>query len=413
VIQIGFSWKKVLQIVLGLLWLFLESLLRRTLSGPHLRDNNSWTTIEFLTMEFLRRKTLATIAFVLMMLLATGANEVEGVKEPASKQDTSKDENLPKGNSSKEVEVAPEKEAVKEGSEVEASAGKDEKKSQEETSDAKDGGDDDVNGVDEGQSGSELQNLESSANSKGNGEAPSNKTKDIGPNITTLDHSNNLTTILNPSLIANSKPDANVNGMDKSTESYDPNTSAGDDDTTIGSSSSAFVARGSSSSSSTTANNQEMAPAGEQKPTESNENNQKEASGPGKVVSNNENPKTAELEETSNGEGKEVASQEEAAKEADPALEETKAIESDISKKEEDVMDVDAPEAKVDSPLETSFEKQMGSGIADPPQSNFFSYFIVLAIITIIAYLVFHNKKKVNEENTRRLKSLFLRSWVS
>ena len=80
-------------------------------------------------------------------------------------------------------------------------------------------------------------------------------------------------------------------------------------------------------------------------------------------------------------------------------------------------MDVDAPEvkeeSKVDTPLETSFEKQMGSGAADPPQSNFFSYFIVLAIITIIAYLVFHNKKKVKDENETRSRSFFLRFWVS
>ena len=164
------------------------------------------------------------------------------------------------------------------------------------------------------------------------------------------------------------------------------------------SASSAFVASGSASSSSPPADVQELPPPGKQKTTESNENNQKEDSGPRNVVTNNDQPKTAESEETSNGEDKKVASQEKAAKVADPA-QETKAVESDISKKEEDVMDVKTPEvkeeSKVDTPLETSFEKQMGSGVADPPQSNFFSYFIVLAIITIIAYLVFHNKKKV------------------
>jgi len=236
-----------------------------------------------------------TVAVVLMMLLVSEANEVKGVKEPATKQDTSKDEHLLKENSSKEV--AAEKKAAEQ-----ASAGKDEKKPQEETSDAKDGA------------------------------------------------------------------------------------------------SSAFVASGSASSSSPPADVQELPPPGKQKTTESNENNQKEDSAPGNVVSSNYQPKTTKSEETNNGEDKKVASQEKAAKVADPA-QETKAVESDISKKEEDVMDVKTPEvkeeSKVDTPLETSFEKQMGSGVADPPQSNFFSYFIVLAIITIIAYLVFHNKKKI------------------
>jgi len=343
-----------------------------------------------------------TVAVVLMMLLVSEANEVKGVKEPATKQDTSKDEHLLKENSSKEV--AAEKEAAEQGGEGEAPAGKDEKKPHEETSDAKDGGDDDVNGVDEG--GSELENSESPASTKDNGEATSPKAEDVPHlNITTLDKSHNLTTT---TLLTNfSEPDTTVNGMDKSTESYDPNKSAIDDDTTVSdgttigsssSASSAFVASGSASSSSPPADVQELPPPGKQKTTESNENNQKEDSGPRNVVTNNDQPKTAESEETSNGEDKKVASQEKAAKVADPA-QETKAVESDISKKEEDVMDVKTPEvkeeSKVDTPLETSFEKQMGSGVADPPQSNFFSYFIVLAIITIIAYLVFHNKKKI------------------
>ena len=172
-----------------------------------------------------------TVAVVLMMLLVSEANEVKSVKEPATKQDTSKDEHLLKENSSKEV--AAEKEAAEQGGEGEAPAGKDEKKPHEETSDAKDGGDDDVNGVDEG--GSELENSESPASTKDNGEATSPKAEDVPHlNITTLDKSHNLTTTLNPSLLTNfSEPDTTVNGMDKSTESYDPNKSAIDDDTTV------------------------------------------------------------------------------------------------------------------------------------------------------------------------------------
>jgi len=242
-----------------------------------------------------------TIVVVFMVLLAGEADLVEGVKEDTSELDTLKDKPQLKENALKDVEVAPEKEAAAQGGEgVEASAGEDEKKIKEETSNAKDGA-------------------------------------------------------------------------------------------------SSFVPSSSTSSSSPPVDNQEIPPPGKQKPTESNESNQKEDSGSGKAAANDE-PKIAKLEESSNGEGKEAASEEAAAKGAnpDPVKE---AVDSDISKKEDKVIDVKAPEvqeeSKVDTPMETSFEKQMNAGADDPPQSNFFSYFIVLAIITIIAYLVFHNKKKI------------------
>jgi len=242
-----------------------------------------------------------TIVVVFMVLLAGEADLVEGVKEDTSELDTLKDKPQLKENALKDVEVGPDKEAAVQGGEgVEASAGEDEKKIKEETSNAKDGA-------------------------------------------------------------------------------------------------SSFVPSSSASSSSPPVDNQEIPPPGKQKPTESNESNQKEDSGSGKVAANDE-PKIAKLEESSSGEGKEAASEEAAAKGAnpDPVKE---AVDSDISKKEDKVIDVKAPEvqeeSKVDIPMETSFEKQMNSGADDPPQSNFFSYFIVLAIITIIAYLVFHNKKKI------------------
>jgi len=242
-----------------------------------------------------------TTVVVFTMLLAGEADLVEGVKEDTSELDTLKDKPQLKENALKDVEVGPEKEAAAQGGEgVEASAGEDEKKIKEETSNAKDGA-------------------------------------------------------------------------------------------------SSFVPSSSTSSSSPPVDNQEIPPPGKQKPTESNESNQKEDSGSGKVAANDE-PKIAKLEESSSGEGKEAASEEAAAKGAnpDPVKE---AVDSDISKKEDKVIDVKAPEvqeeSKVDTPMETSFEKQMNAGADDPPQSNFFSYFIVLAIITIIAYLVFHNKKKI------------------
>ena len=166
---------------------------------------------------------------------------------------------------------------------------------------------------------------------------------------------------------------------------------------------SSFVATGSSTSSSPPADIQEIPPPGKQKPTESNKNTENEGSELGKGA--DVKSEIVKLEESSSGEGKEVASQQETAAKGpnpEPLPNELPAVDSEVSGKEDHVMDVneeDVPavkeESKVDTPMETSFEKQMDSGAVDPPQSNFFSYFIVLAIITIIAYLVFHNKKKV------------------
>jgi len=103
----------------------------------------------------------------------------------------------------------------------------------------------------------------------------------------------------------------------------------------------------------------------------------------------------------------EVQSPDTSAKGPNPGSKDVKASESDpdqndkdkIENEEDAVDDKDTVEVvkepKIDTPLETDFQKQMSSETKDPPQSNFFSYFIVLAIITIIVYLVFHNKKKI------------------
>jgi len=379
--------------------------------------------VEFAAMEFLRRRTLVTIVVVFMMLLEGEAQGVEGLpakgvkeplkgSEPNSEQDKLKEDKLKEEpqldeNSLKEGAPAPVKEAAEQGEGGE-------KKGEEETSNSKAGGDDDggtkesadANGGDAGHSGTELEKLQTPAGAKNNGEATNTKAEDVPPTLT-LDQSTNMTTNSNSTQITNSPgpgSDANVNGMDKTTDSHDTETSAGGDTmVSDGSSSiaSSFGATGSSSSSAPPVDNQEIPPPGKPKPTESNskETNQKEDSGSGKTAANEE-PKIAKLEESDNGLGKEVASPEEEAKGSDPdPMQESKPADSDNSKTEEGFMDVIAPEAKeeskVDTPMETSFEKRMGSGAADPPQSNFFSYFIVLAIITIIAYLVFHNKKKI------------------
>ena len=154
-------------------------------------------------------------------------------------------------------------------------------------------------------------------------------------------------------------------------------------------------------------NSQEIQPPAKQKPTKANKNNQKQDSAPEKVAADDQQ-ETVKLEESGNGdgEGKEAVLQEDAAKGPNPGpiQGESEVVGSDSAKKEVAVDENKkaAPEvdkdSKVSQTMETSFEKHMGSGASDPPQTNFFSYFIVLAIITIIAYLVFHNKKKVRDE---------------
>jgi len=54
------------------------------------------------------------------------------------------------------------------------------------------------------------------------------------------------------------------------------------------------------------------------------------------------------------------------------------------------------PEAQVEDMREVTYQKNISPGGGEEvSQSNFLGYFIVLSIITIIAYLVFHNKKKI------------------
>jgi len=125
-------------------------------------------------------------------------------------------------------------------------------------------------------------------------------------------------------------------------------------------------------------------------------------------VAPDESKDKVNLEETNNAQKDvEVQSPDTSAKGPNPGSKDVKASESDpdqndkdkIENEEDAVDDKDTVEVvkepKIDTPLETDFQKQMSSETKDPPQSNFFSYFIVLAIITIIVYLVFHNKKKI------------------
>ena len=46
--------------------------------------------------------------------------------------------------------------------------------------------------------------------------------------------------------------------------------------------------------------------------------------------------------------------------------------------------------------VETKYTNNMNPGPEIDEQSSFFGYFILLSIVAIIAYLVFHNKQKVS-----------------
>jgi len=369
----------------------------------------------FVIMEFLRRKTLLTIAIVLMVLLVSEAHVVKGLpakeaKEPISKQDKLKEEPQLKNNSSKEA--APAGKAAEQVVGGEASAGKDEKKGGEETSNLKDGADDDggskgsadTNGGDDGHGVTELENMKNPVSTNGEAKNGSNTNGEDVPLNVTLGQSKTTTDSSSTHLTNSPEPGSDGNENDKSTDTHDTKTSTGSDTMATDSSSvgSSFVSTGSSTSSSPPIGNPEIPPPGKQKPTESNKTAQSEGSAMEKEAG--VKPEVDKLEEQSSIEGKEVASQEKTAKgpNPEPIPNDLPAVDSEISKKEDHIMDVNEEdvdavkeESKVDTPFETSFEKQMGSGAPDPPQTNFFSYFIVLAIITIVAYLVFHNKKKI------------------
>ena len=88
-------------------------------------------------------------------------------------------------------------------------------------------------------------------------------------------------------------------------------------------------------------------------------------------------------------------------------LEEKEEAENDSENEEDTLSDdtdaahdpeVDSPnDTETDAESETSYSGRISSGPSAEAQSNFFSYFILLSIVAILAYLVFHNKQKVSE----------------
>jgi len=62
--------------------------------------------------------------------------------------------------------------------------------------------------------------------------------------------------------------------------------------------------------------------------------------------------------------------------------------------KDEDNVDEEVPKAEKEL-IETKYENNMKTGPEVDERSSFFGYFILLSIVAIIAYLVFHNKQKI------------------
>jgi len=74
----------------------------------------------------------------------------------------------------------------------------------------------------------------------------------------------------------------------------------------------------------------------------------------------------------------------------DDAVVENDPVEDDTESKVEPVL----PDTQ-NNIVETKYENNMKSGPEMGEQSSFFGYFILLSIVAIIAYLVFHNKQKI------------------
>ena len=88
---------------------------------------------------------------------------------------------------------------------------------------------------------------------------------------------------------------------------------------------------------------------------------------------------------------------------SEPTAEKQKQDDSAVKKEPEEVVkpveDADKAPAetveKEDVTPAVVYEKSISKEGGPASQSHFFAYFIVLSIVTIVAYLVFHNKKKV------------------
>ena len=116
-----------------------------------------------------------------------------------------------------------------------------------------------------------------------------------------------------------------------------------------------------------------------------------------------EKPETKEKDE-------ETKTEEKAEDKSEPTAEKQKQDDSAVKKEPEEV--VKPVEDAEKAPAETVEEEDVTPGVVyeksiskeggPASQSHFLAYFIVLSIVTIVAYLVFHNKKKVTLDFTKQ-----------
>ena len=84
----------------------------------------------------------------------------------------------------------------------------------------------------------------------------------------------------------------------------------------------------------------------------------------------------------------------------DKAIEDVKDVEETVKEvTKSQVMPV-LPDAEKEI-VETKYENNMKPGPEIDEHSSFFGYFILLSIVAIIAYLVFHNKQKVSQKRIK------------
>jgi len=85
-----------------------------------------------------------------------------------------------------------------------------------------------------------------------------------------------------------------------------------------------------------------------------------------------------------------------------PTVQET-SVEEKIDKTSKPAKEITLPEKETSAEVEnmqpfykgSQAEDTMNTGVFSEDQSNFFAYFLLLSIVCIIAYLVFHNKQKI------------------
>lgn len=109
-------------------------------------------------------------------------------------------------------------------------------------------------------------------------------------------------------------------------------------------------------------------------------------------------PKAPIPEENTDGKGKDNSEDKKAKDGAvsDKLVGEESNVDNNKSQKVNE--EVESDNEKVDlnkEVVETKYENNMKSGPQIDEQSSFFGYFILLSIVAIIAYLVFHNKQKI------------------